>query len=81
MEQKIRHDVYLGHNIRRLRLSRGLTQEQTTARMQIMGCSLSRGTYAKIEAGIQNISVEELLALKEILHAEFDDFFSPELYS
>ncbi len=39
MEQKIRHDVYLGHNIRRLRLSRGLTQEQTTARMQILAAA------------------------------------------
>lgn len=77
MEQKIRHNISLGHNIRRLRLSCGLTQEQTTARLQVLGCNLTRGTYAKIEAGIQNVSVEELIALKEIFHAEFCDFFSP----
>lgn len=75
MEQKIRHDISLGRNIRHLRLSCGLTQEQTTAKMQVLGCNLSRGTYAKIEAGIQNISVEELLALKQIFHAEFSEFF------
>ena len=28
MEQKIRHNISLGQNIRRLRLSCGLTQEQ-----------------------------------------------------
>ena len=66
MEQKIKRDISLGKNIKRLRLSCGLTQEQTTARMQVLGCTLSRGAYAKLEAGIQNIRVEELLALKEI---------------
>ena len=37
--------------------------------------SLTRGSYAKIEAGIQNISVQELLAMKEVFHADLKDFF------
>lgn len=52
-----------------------LTQEQTIAKLQLLGCSLTRGSYAKIEAGIQNISVQELLAMKEVFHADFEDFF------
>ena len=73
--QKIKHDLSLGANIRTLRRSCGLTQEQTIAKLQLLGCSLTRGSYAKIEAGIQNISVQELLAMKEVFHAEYEDFF------
>lgn len=73
--QKIKHDLSLGANIRTLRRSCGLTQEQTIAKLQLLGCSLTRGSYAKIEAGIQNISVQELLAMKEVFHADFEDFF------
>ena len=73
--QKVKHDVSLGANIRTLRNSCGLTQEQTIAKLQLLGCSLTRGSYAKIEAGIQNIRVQELLAMKEVFHADFEDFF------
>lgn len=65
----------MGANIRALRRDCGLTQEQTIAKLQLLGCSLTRGSYAKIEAGIQNISVQELLAMKEVFHADFEDFF------
>ena len=73
--QKIQYNVSLGANIRALRRDCGLTQEQTIAKLQLLGCSLTRGSYAKIEAGIQNISVQELLAMKEVFHADFEDFF------
>ena len=73
--QKIIYNVSLGANIRALRRDCGLTQEQTIAKLQLLGCSLTRGSYAKIEAGIQNISVQELLAMKEVFHADFEDFF------
>ena len=73
--QKIKYNVSLGANIRALRRDCGLTQEQTIAKLQLLGCSLTRGSYAKIEAGIQNISVQEMLAMKEGFHADFEDFF------
>lgn len=73
--QKIKYNISLGANIRALRMDCGMTQEQTIAKLQLLGCSLTRGSYAKIEAGIQNISVQELLAMKEVFHAEYEDFF------
>lgn len=78
MEQKIKQDIVIGHNIRRLRIKAGLTQEQTVARMQLMECNITRGSYAKIEAGLANIRVTELLALKRILKAGYEDFFMPD---
>ena len=73
--QKIRKDPTLGANIRRLRLTLGLTQEQVAAKMQVLNCDISRSTYAKIEAGIANIKVSELIALSKIFHADMNEFF------
>jgi transcriptional regulator with XRE-family HTH domain len=65
----------IGINISKLRAGAGLTQEQVTAQMQIMGCNLSRSIYSQIECGTYNIRISELLAMKKIFKAEFEDFF------
>ena len=65
----------LGANIRRFRKERHLTQEQTVAKMQLLGVDISRGTYSQIECGIVNIRVEDLLALREIFDVELGRFF------
>ena len=54
-------------DLRRIARWTGLTQEQVTARLQIEGCDLTRSSYAKIEAGLQHISVRQLWALCRIL--------------
>ncbi len=65
----------LGANIRRCRMERHLTQEQTVAKMQLLGVDISRGTYSQIECGIVNIRVEDLLALQKIFGIEIGEFF------
>ena len=67
LDQKIKREASVGHNIRRSRIEAGLTQDQVTARLQIEGCDLTRSSYAKIEAGLQHISVRQLWALCRIL--------------
>jgi len=56
-------------------MERHLTQEQTVAKMQLLGVDISRGTYSQIECGIVNIRVEDLLALREIFDIEMGEFF------
>ena len=75
--QKIRQDARdnIGDNIRRLRLASGLSQEAVAAKMQLMGCDLSRSVYSQIECGTYNIRVRELIALKNIFHTDFNAFF------
>lgn len=75
MMQKIRPDMDIGHNIQRLRRGAGMTQDQVVARLQLMGLSISKSTYAKLETNRMNIKVSELVALKEIFQAQFQDFF------
>ena len=62
-------------NIKRLRLASGLTQEQTVAKMNVIGCPISRSTYSWIEMGRGNIFISDFVALQKILKADFSQFF------
>lgn len=75
---KLRQDkgkYNIGTNIRKFRMENHLTQEQVVARLQLLGIEISRGSYSHIECGLDNIRVEELLALAEIFHVGIADFF------
>lgn len=65
----------LGSNIRKLRLKRGLRNKDIVAQLQIHGVEISTGTYSKVELGINNPSVDMLIALTEILNCDFNAFF------
>lgn len=65
----------IGTNIRKFRMKNNLTQEQTVAKLQLLGIEISRGSYSHLECGLDNIRVEELLSLAEIFHVEVADFF------
>ena len=73
--QILRRNPAFGNTIRNLRKAAGLTQEQTAAKLQLRGIDISRVVYAQIECGIRNIHIEELVALKQIFGASYDDFF------
>lgn len=75
MMQKLRPDMDIGHNIQRLRKKAGLTQDQTVAKLQLMGLEISKSTYAKLETNRMNIRVSELVALSRVFNAQFNDFF------
>lgn len=75
MEQKIRRDLNMGDNLRRLRDISGLSQEKLCAELQRRGCDIGRSTYAKYEAGELNIRASVIVTLKKIYNCSYDDFF------
>lgn len=64
MEQKLKCDVYIGKNLRRLREKFGLSQEKLCAELQCRNCDIGRSTYAKYENGELNIRISVLMELK-----------------
>ena len=72
---KIRQDLSIGENLRRLRDRAGLTQEQVAAQLQVMGLAVSREMLSQMERGKYNIRVSELKGLKEIYKVQYEDFF------
>ena len=73
--QKIRPDMDIGKNIQAIRYANKLTQDQV-AKLNLMGISMSKSTYAKLETNRMNIKVSELVALAKIFHTDINTFFS-----
>lgn len=71
----INYEKKLGNNIRKIRESRKITQEQLSAKLQINGCDITRSAVAKIEVGQRHIYPDEIKLIKEILNVSFDEIF------
>lgn len=76
MADKIKQDISIGSNLRRLRKNAKLSQEEVAAKLDLMGLSTSREIISQMELGRYSIRVSVLLALKQIYNvATFDAFF------
>lgn len=76
MSKKLKQDISIGNNLHNLRIRTGLSQEQVSAQLQLRGLNVSREIISQMELGKYSIRISVLLALKEIYHAEYDDFFN-----
>ena len=65
----------VGPQVRQLRASQGMTQEQLAARCNVLGWDLSRGTLSKIEAQVRCVSDSELRFLADALKVGLDDLY------
>lgn len=74
--QKIKQDICIGTNIRKLRNESKLTQEQVVTYLQLEGIDISRSIYSQIECGTYNIRVSELMALSKLFKTDINAFFS-----
>jgi transcriptional regulator with XRE-family HTH domain len=76
MNEKIEKKI--GKNIRTLRERSGMTKEALAAKLQLRGCDITRSAVAKIEVGQRHLYPDEIIFIKEILNAEYDEIFSLE---
>ncbi|MCI8556321.1 MAG: helix-turn-helix transcriptional regulator [Lachnospiraceae bacterium] len=65
----------LGENIKKLRIQKGMRNKDIVSQLQLLGVDISTGTYSKVEAGLNNPSVDMLIALTQILECDFNAFF------
>ena len=65
----------VGENIRVLREQRKMTQDLLAAKMQLQGCEITRSAIAKIEVGQRHLYPDEVILIKKILNASYDDIF------
>ncbi len=66
------YDKQVGGQVRLLREELGLTQEQLAARLQVLGCDMTRSALAKIEVGQRHIYLQELRCLRDALKTTYD---------
>lgn len=65
----------VGVQVRKLRKQQKLTQEQLSARCNVIGLDISRGTLAKIEAGVRQVIDTEVVQLAIALKVKEADLF------
>lgn len=68
-------ETVVGSNIRRIRESRGMTQDTLAAKLQLHGCDITRSAVAKIEVGQRHLYPDEIILIRKILDTTFDDIF------
>lgn len=71
----ILQDQNIGANLRRLRKRFHLSQADFVREMQLRGSIMSRNTYSKIERGVRNIKVSDLIIIKAMYDIDFSEFF------
>ena len=70
----------VGRYVKMLRVEQGLTQEQLAARCNLQGFDLSRGTLAKIESNIRQVTDIEVILLSRALNVKVAELFGEQPY-
>ncbi|TVO39054.1 helix-turn-helix domain-containing protein [Vibrio algivorus] len=70
----------VGRYVKILRVEQGLTQEQLAARCNLQGFDLSRGTLAKIESNIRQVTDIEVILLSRALNVKVAELFGEQPY-
>ena len=73
MEQRIKQDIQIGKNIRRIRKERGIGQTDLIRLLQLEGCDMTRECLVKIERCTQHIQASQLQTIKRILNTTYDE--------
>lgn len=68
-------ETKIGNNIRRIRDSKGMTQDALAAKLQLLGCDITRSAVAKIEVGQRHLYPDEILLIRNILDTTFEEIF------
>ena len=68
-------ETRIGNNIRKLREAQHMTQDTLAAKLQLLGCDITRSAVAKIEVGQRHLYPDEILLIKSILTTTFDAIF------
>ena len=66
-------DRHMGEKIRNIREQKGMTQAELAAKLQTIGCDITRSAIAKIEVGQRHIYSWEIKAIKNALGTGYEE--------
>ena len=76
MSDKLKQDISIGANLKRLRKAAQLSQQDVSIKLDLLGLSTSRSIVSQMERGKYSIRVSVLRALKDIYKVDsYDEFF------
>ena len=65
----------IGTNIKRLRTEHNMRAVDVIAKLQLKGVKVTTGIFSKVEHGLNNPTVDMLIALTDIFDCDFNEFF------
>lgn len=71
-------ETKVGNNIRKIRESKGMTQDTLAAKLQLSGCDITRSAVAKIEVGQRHLYPDEVILIRNILNTSYEEIFDIE---
>ena len=77
-EQKIKQDIRIGDNIRKIRQQQEVGQTELVRLLQLEGVEMTRETLVKIERGTQHIRASQLRGIRDALHTTYDALLAEE---
>ena len=77
-EQKIKQDIRIGDNIRKIRQQQGIGQTELVRMLQLEGVEMTRETLVKIERGNQHIRASQLRGIRDALHTSYEALLAEE---
>ncbi len=77
-EQKIKQDIRIGDNIRKIRQQQEIGQTELVRLLQLEGVEMTRETLVKIERGNQHIRASQLRGIRDALHTSYDALLAEE---
>lgn len=72
---KINLDLTIGTKLKEFRVAKGYTQMDVVRKLNLYGSNMSESTYSKIEQGVRNIYLTDLILLKIVLELNYDELF------
>ena len=76
-EKKIKQDISIGANIRKIRAQQKIGQTELVRLLQLEGVEMTRETLVKIERGTQHIRASQLRGIRDALHTTYDALLEP----
>lgn len=76
MAQKIKQDICIGTNIRRIREAKGLRPKDLLQLLQLDGVEMTREALVKIESGRQHIQATQLRGIRDALQTTYDELLA-----
>ena len=65
-----------GHNVRRIREEKKMSQDQLAAKLQTEGLGINQNSISRIETGKRIVADFELKALAKVLNVDIDTLLS-----
>ena len=77
-EHKIKQDIRIGDNIRKIRQQQEIGQTELVRLLHLEGVEMTRETLVKIERGTQHIRASQLRGIRDALHTTYDALLAEE---